>query len=499
MPGYTRLSMLTRSAVRSFISPAMLPAGVVALGFIGCAGAGATGSTGAGGASSSASGAGGAASACAPCVSDGDCPKAAHCAQFAGDTYCAADCSGGKGCGAARTCTPVAGFDGSQVQACLPADGVCGGSVASTAGPASASASSAATGGGEVCGSLHGPDSESCCTGCKTAGQPCQMNGCFGGWWCNADTCKCQLSPGPCGGTTSSSAGSSSSSTGSGGGGSGVTGISGGALDTLSFAIVGDTRPPTIDDTAGYPKAVIQKIWQDIEAASPRPAFGVTTGDYMFAKPFGNQSAPQIAAYLAARANFSNVVFPAMGNHECTGGTASNCGPAGADGVTNNYTTFLSKLLAPYGVTQPYYTVNVAATNNAWTAKFVFVAANAWSAAQGTWLAGELAKPTTYTFVIRHEDKVVTQTPGVTPSQQIIDQHPLTLLVVGHTHTFTYYKNEHTIIVGNGGAPLTGAVNYGYVIARQRADGAIELKEYDYSTNAVSQTFAVKADGTPAP
>jgi predicted phosphodiesterase len=78
-------------------------------------------------------------------------------------------------------------------------------------------------------------------------------------------------------------------------------------------------------------------------------------------------------------------------------------------------------------------------------------------------------------------------------------QYPYTLLIAGHTHTFAYYKNERQMIVGNGGAPLAGSVNYGYVIGRQRADGAIEFREYDYATNAVNTTFAVKADGSAAP
>ena len=55
------------------------------------------------------------------------------------------------------------------------------------------------------------------------------------------------------------------------------------------------------------------------------------------------------------------------------------------------------------------------------------------------------------------------------------------------------------MITGNGGAPLTGTNNYGYVIVEQRADGAIVFNEYDDSTDALQKTFAVKADGTPTP
>jgi hypothetical protein len=267
-------------------------------------------------------------------------------------------------------------------------------------------------------------------------------------------------------------------------------------VSALHFAVVGDTRPPAIDDTSGYPTAIITKIWQDIEALSPRPDFALTTGDYMFASTTGGQAAPQLALYLKARSNYGNVTFPTMGNHECTGATTSNCGPGTTTGATDNYTQFMSKLLAPLGITTPYFVINVNATNNAWTAKFVFVAANAWTSAQQSWLEQTLAQPTTYTFVMRHESITASTAPGVTPSEQIIAQHPLTMRIVGHAHTFQYNTGSE-IIIGNGGAPLAGSANYGYMIAQQRSDGAIVFTEYDYATNAAAQTFAVKADGTP--
>jgi hypothetical protein len=129
----------------------------------------------------------------------------------------------------------------------------------------------------------------------------------------------------------------------------------------------------------------------------------------------------------------------------------------------------------------------------------VFIAANAWSATQASWLDAELAKPTTYTFVVRHESKTANTAPGVTPSQAIIEKHPYTMLLVGHTHTYSHLASSKELIVGNGGAPLTGGVNYGYVIARQRADGAMVFREHDYTTNQINDTFAVKPDGTPTP
>jgi len=154
------------------------------------------------------------------------------------------------------------------------------------------------------------------------------------------------------------------------------------------------------------------------------------------------------------------------------------------------------RLMKPLGLSDPWFAVRIEATDKSWTAKFVFVAANAWSSAQSTWLSKELAKDTTYTFIMRHEGKGVTDAPAVDPSDAIIAKHPYTLLIVGHAHSYAKLTGQRTVLVGNGGAPLTGNVNYGYVIARQRSDGAIVFREHDYSTQAVKDTFAVKADGT---
>ncbi len=289
----------------------------------------------------------------------------------------------------------------------------------------------------------------------------------------------------------------------------GSIGPSGGTLSTLSFAIIGDTRPPTEDDTAEYPTAVITQIYKDVEAASPRPAFAVTTGDYQFASPShtpGTQ-ATQIGYYMGARAAFSNIVFPTMGNHECDGTVQDNCYACGSacsneggtciGGVceTPNYTVWASNMLTPIGKTLPYYTININGTGSAWTAKFVFIACNAWSTTQATWLAAQLATPTTYTFVVRHEGTIATTAPclsgtGSANADTIIGQHPYTLLIAGHTHTYAYYSDEKQVIVGNGGAPLADTVDYGYVIARQSGT-SINFTEYDYLTNAVNQTFTV--------
>ncbi len=265
----------------------------------------------------------------------------------------------------------------------------------------------------------------------------------------------------------------------------------------LSFAIIGDTRPAVVDDTAAYPSAVITTIFQDLQAESPRPGFAVGTGDYQFSSNGSSATSPQLDMYLKARSAFSNPEYPTMGNHECTGATKSNCGAGTSDGVTSIYSTFVSKILTPLGIHNPYYSLLVKPASNAWSAKIVFVAANAWTPAQASWLDSILAQPSTYTFIVRHESSQASTAPGVTPSGQIIAKHPYTMLIVGHDHTYKRLSQKE-VIVGNGGAPLTTGSVYGYGIVSQRSDGSIQLTFYNYKTHAVIDSFAVNADGSTA-
>jgi hypothetical protein len=277
-------------------------------------------------------------------------------------------------------------------------------------------------------------------------------------------------------------------------------GANGGTESRLYFAVVGDTRPPRTDDTAGYPTAIITKIYKDITGTSPMPPFVLSTGDYCFASTYGSEAAAQIDIYMQARAKYSGAWFPAMGNHECTGATDSNCGPGSQDGTTNNYKAFFAKMLGPIQKTDPYYEIEVDEPNKAWTAKFLFVAANAWSSAQATWLDKAMRKNTTYTFVVRHEGASANTAPGVNPAEGIMTHHPYTLSIVGHAHTYAHYRPRE-VTIGNGGAPLSGSKNYGYGMFSQRGDGAIQVDMIDYSSGLSDSSFrfAVRADGSPAP
>jgi hypothetical protein len=279
----------------------------------------------------------------------------------------------------------------------------------------------------------------------------------------------------------------------------GVVGPAGGSVSRLYFAVVGDTRPVAQDDTAGYPIEVITKIFAGMESLSPRPSFAVSTGDYQYASRSGDEAGKQLDLYVAARSGYRGPLFPVMGNHECTGLTASNCGAGAADGITRSYEAFVSRLLAPIGRTAPFYEIDVVADDGSWTAKFHFVAANAWTDDQARWLDGALLRPTTYTFVLRHEGATATAAPGVVPSEAILASHPYTLTICGHAHTYEHSRPRE-LIVGNGGAPLSrSGKGYGFATVGQQRGGSIAVDMIDYASGQSDPDFhfALTAQGAP--
>jgi hypothetical protein len=435
------------------------------------------------------------ANVCPACATDNDC-NGGVCAQLGGDSYCAPVCPNGNECSSDRQCTPVASVTGEQVSACVPRGG-----AACSAGGSGGADAGAGSGSAQQCGSLVGPNVPA---GCHcSSGKTCTANGCYGGWWCNTATDKCQPPP------TSCTGGSTGDGGGGGGGGTpydggtpvtGSVGPSGGTVSRLLFAVVGDTRPPSEDDTSAYPTAIVTSIYQHMQALSPPPTFAVSTGDYQFASPTGDQGAAQIDLYLGARAQYSGQLFPTMGNHECTGYTASNCGAGNTDGVTNNYTAFLQKLLGPIHQTSPYYEIDVNASDGSWTSKFLFVAANAWDQNEASWLSSAMSRATTYTILVRHEPASASTAPGVGPAETIMSQHPYTLSLVGHTHTYEHVSGRE-VIIGNGGAPMSGGKDYGFAMISQQPGGSLAVDMIDYSSGLEDPSFhfAVNPDGSPAP
>ncbi len=299
-------------------------------------------------------------------------------------------------------------------------------------------------------------------------------------------------------GTGSSSSSGSTSCTTNNGPIAGSVTATGGSISRLVFAVVGDTRPANEDDVSGYPTSIITSIYKDIEAMQPRPMFALGTGDYQFSSTGSNGTGDQqISLYLQAAQGFSGMTFPAMGNHECGVGSGCstsdncNCGPGNSGGVTANYNAFMNQMMAPLGQTKPYYSFNVSAQDNSWTAKFVITAANAWDTAQQTWLQGVMAQKTTYTFVVRHEasDATPPLPPGVAGVDSVIAGYPYTMMINGHAHTYYwYYGTPNQMTVGNGGAPLTSKT-YGYAVLAQRCDGAMVGDMYDYQTNQADPKF----------
>jgi predicted phosphodiesterase len=276
--------------------------------------------------------------------------------------------------------------------------------------------------------------------------------------------------------------GSGGGANGGGGGGGGGTG--GGGL--LKFAVFGDCRPPNPDDTTGYPSAIISEIFK--LAQSKGAQFAIGTGDYMFASTSSSVSA-QVDLFNQAKATFTaGPVYLAMGNHECTGATASNC-PNLTE--TPNIQAFMK--MVPPGVTKPYYRIDLDTPNG--KAKLVFIAANAWDSTQESWLQTQLADATTYTFVIRHESTTSPGVPtGVTASESVVSAHPFTLELLGHTHEYRHVDTQH-VISGNAGAPLAGSGGYGLLIVEQLANGNITVTEIDESTGNGTDTWTVSATG----
>jgi Calcineurin-like phosphoesterase len=295
------------------------------------------------------------------------------------------------------------------------------------------------------------------------------------------------------GGHTATSGGSSTGGGTSGGQGtSGTSGVArptfasitvdGGTLTDLAFAVVGDTRPAEVDDTAAYPSGIIDQIYADMLGVSPAPQFVIATGDYQYVQPGSGQSAPQIAQYVAAVGKYGAPLLAVMGNHECNGYSDSECGPNGADGITENYTTFLSQLVAPIGANTPYYAVPLSAADGSWNAKVVCIAANAWDANQSAWLTNVLKSTTTYTFVVQHEPSTdSSELSELTEINTVVatSPQPLTLRLVGHSHTFKVVPQvSNEVIVGNGGVADTEGT-FGFALVARQSDGSIQLTQYD--------------------
>ncbi len=492
------------------------------------------------------------ASLCGPCVSTFDCPGNEVCTASAIGGVCTLPCITVSDCAAGERCLEGRTVEGTTTEICLTEDGICPGSEQGvtdggpgpdvdgggetddsgiaqpepdsgepTSGDAGESSEPDAGSTG-YCEGLAGPGVADTCCPCTERNGNCAANNCYNGWYCDPTNCRCVSPPANCPGGRD--AGSSSRDAGTSGRDAGTSrrdagmveedaGVSssglppgpvtstidphdGGTESTLYFAVIGDTRPANIDDTPNYPTAIITKIFQDVEALSPRPPFVIGTGDYQFTSLTGGEQQTQLGYYQAARQLYSGVYWPAMGNHECDGYTNSNCGPGSSyptPTVTANFTVWAGLFLQPIGESAPNYVRNVKAPDNSWTAKFIFAAPNYWNpSTQPQWFSSALAASSTYTFVIHHEDKGAPSAPASLSGIESAESGHETLSIVGHNHLWQHTSGSAQVIIGNGGAPLNASgQTYGYTLVTRQSDGSILVTAYDYETNAPLQQFSV--------
>ncbi len=458
-------------------------------------------------------------SACSPCVTSDDCTHQT-CIQMEYDNVCEETCHTSADCDVGDDCLQVTTFAGDIVNACIPRNGSCGalpvqydndgGAVLPV--PDGGLPPPSAHDAGTVeqpgyCNGFAGPTVPGTCCRCRARSGQCDPNNCFGGYFCDPAACRCVRAPSTCSPSASDRGAANAPDAGHDGADAGapppptgpIDAHSGGTTDRLYFAVIGDTRPPVPDDNAGYPVQTITDIYSSVARLSPAPEFVVTTGDYMFASTNSSNGATQIGYYLHARDQYAGPVWPAMGNHECTGATGSNCGPETST-TTRNYTAFVSGLLGPIGETQPWFTRRVDASDGSWTAKFVFVAPNAWGPKEAAWFEQQLAVSTTYTFVVHHQPAATSGVSSLSAINATVRRHPVTLSIVGHTHTWEHFSNSTEVVIGNGGAPLTSRnVPYGYTLFSQRTPGGpIDVTAFSSPSGRAFAQFAVNPDGTAA-
>jgi hypothetical protein len=79
--------------------------------------------------------------------------------------------------------------------------------------------------------------------------------------------------------------------------------------------------------------------------------------------------------------------------------------------------------------------------------------------------------------------------PCVSEMDSLLRSSTYDLFIVGHSHTFSHSGQQ--VIIGNGGAPITGGVNYGFATVQQQASGFL-VTQYDYMTAMPVNSFTVQ-------
>ena len=267
---------------------------------------------------------------------------------------------------------------------------------------------------------------------------------------------------------------------------SGPVGPSGGTVQRLLFGVTGDTRPATCGGS--YPSSIIASIFDGMRKQNVQ--FALDQGDHMFncGSSFAD-AATQMQLYVSAAATLGKTVFMTMGNHECSGESTALCTTA-VYGHNANYTAFIDALrtISPL----PYYRFDVQTENG--LAVFLVVADDVWDATEQSWLEQQLTDADAkarYTFVSKHHPDGNTDHPQFQQIYDLVTSHKFTLFFTGHSH---YYRHESSrvMVLGCGGAPLTGGNFWGYGIVAQQADGSISVTVYDQASGAMQDSFTVQ-------
>jgi hypothetical protein len=267
----------------------------------------------------------------------------------------------------------------------------------------------------------------------------------------------------------------------------GGIGPHGGSVDLLHFGISGDTRPPSCEDTAGYPTGVIDSIGDAFRNAQVQ--FALDLGDHMYVCNNDLSIATaQMNLFLDGTRHYGGTWFMTEGNHECYGGFC----PAGSTNA--NYVAFMTAL-APISP-MPYYSVDV--NTRFGLATFVFIADNSWDGTQQSWLESTLSAADAsarYTLVARHHPEGDTSVSTNAAIMTVIRAHKFSLFLTGHSHLYKHMTTDggRDLVMGNSGAPLiAGGSFYGYGIIDQQTDQTLKLSIFDVTTGNLMDSWSVQ-------
>ncbi|GAC1343479.1 MAG: hypothetical protein NVSMB23_17350 [Myxococcales bacterium] len=253
-------------------------------------------------------------------------------------------------------------------------------------------------------------------------------------------------------------------------------GRDGGAVDRLWFAVTGDTRPSTCDASDLYPRAAIAEIAASMRALHVQ--FALDLGDHMYVcNGSSAEATQQMGFYTAAIAGGPDTFFLTLGNHDC-GSSFARFG-AGKGCLEGSEDANFRAYLAALGRTLPYYAIDV--DTAAGLARFVFVADDAWDAAQAAWLERTLAEADArarYTVIARHHP-LTGPRQGDPAIVQAIERHRATLLLAAHLHTYAHGADHggRAVILGLGGAPSSSPPGFATVL--QNTDGSLTFTPRD--------------------